>query len=392
MINNGPGIVETDYSNAILTKPGKKFLVYLLDYLLVLVIAILFFGLIDMIGNTFPSYQTLKSDTTSSQSSLYKIVYDSHLSSQTSTSDFMDEAQIVNDYMYGLALASTSDSSYKEMSAFSGKEKINSDNDRIFYYYNTYRQENKDQYESQFDTSSYLTTIYPNSNSYFTSNYGYYLLNEESAELMINYILYSTNAQGKTIYQAVESDYKSAYEAAMKDLQTSSAYKQASDKFEAGKDRILLSRTSYLLIGYIISCSICFIMFPLIFKNGQTIGMKAFGMVATSIEGIKLSILSLLSKWLMLFIEFFNINLFSVFILFGTEGMYLLGVNIWGFINILYISIFSLIILFASLIVMIVKRKDHQTLSEIISMQLMRNSKEFKLEEKKEEKEEETHE
>lgn len=392
MINNGQGIVETDYSNAILTKPGKKFLVYLLDYLLVMVIAILFFGLIDLTGNAFPSYQAIKNETSTSQSDLYKIVYSSHLSSQTSTSDFMDETQIVNDYMYGLALASASDSSYKEMSAFSGKEEVNADNDRIFYYYNTYRQDNKDQYESQFDTSSYLIKIYPNSNTYFTSNNGFYLLTQNSAELMINYILYSTNTQGKTIYQAIESDYKSSYEAAMKDLQTSSAYKQASDKFEAGKDRILLLRTSYLLIGYILSCSICYIMLPLIFKNGQTIGMKAFGMIATSIEGNKPKVLSLLSKWLMLLIELFSINLFSVFILFGAEGRYLLGVNVWGFINILYVSIFSLAIMFASLIVMIAKRKDHQTLSEIISMQLMRNSKEFKLEEKKEEKEEETHE
>lgn len=76
----------------------------------------------------------------------------------------------------------------------------------------------------------------------------------------------------------------------------------------------------------------------------------------------------------------FSANSLSCFILFGTQGMYLLTFNIWGFINILYVSIFSLLLVIVSFFLMIFRKSNHQTLSETICMIVAKNTKEFKVE------------
>lgn len=380
MINNGPGVIETDYSKALMAKPGKRLLVYLLDYLIVLVGSILLFGLFDLVGNAIPSYQSLKEQTGAAQSNLYQIVYDSHLSESTSTIDFITETEIVDEYVYGLVLASSNEESLKDVDPYTDKKMMDVESDRVYYYYHAYR--STDVYPSSFDVDSYLTAVFPNSNSYFViSTDGYFLLSEESVTLVDDYIRHGTNARGKEIYESIRADYSSSYEKAMEDLETSKRYSDASRTFEEGKDSILMVRGSFLIVGYILSCMIFLFVLPLCLRNGRTVGMKAFGMVLTDGNGQKPGIGHIFSKSVIQFLEFFSTNMIAVFVLFGTEGMYLLPLNIWGFINILYLSITSFILLIVSMFVVIFKRKNHQSLSEIISMTTMRNAREFMLEE-----------
>lgn len=111
-----------------------------------------------------------------------------------------------------------------------------------------------------------------------------------------------------------------------------------------------------MIIGYILATAISYILFPLIFKDGKTIGFKVFGLAFTTIDDELLKISSILIKSLLMLIIGFSANSLSCFILFGTQGMYLLTFNIWGFINILYVSIFSLLLVIVSFFLMIFRK------------------------------------
>lgn len=173
---------------------------------------------------------------------------------------------------------------------------------------------------------------------------------------MNDYILYSKNENGKIIYDSIKTDYRNAYKDCMNDIQTSKSYKETLTKFNSEKNTILMTRGSFLIIGYILATAISYILFPLIFKDGKTIGFKVFGLAFTTIDDEQLKISSILIKSLLMLIIGFSINSLSCFILFGIQGMYLLTFNIWGFINILYVSIFSLLLVIVSFFLMIFRK------------------------------------
>lgn len=381
MINNGSGEKENLYATAVVAKPGKKVLAYFLDYCLTLVFSILLFALFDLISLAVPSYTNLKDETSKAQTNLYQIIYGSHLSSYDDGNVFMSEDKIVENYVYGIVLSSSSDESLSKMNQYKDKEKMNKETDRIFYYYNNYRVENKNLFEGDsYIGDEYLSKVFPKSKLYFEIKDGYPILNINSVTLLNDYILYSKNENGKIIYDSIKTDYRNAYKDCMSDIQTSKSYMETLTKFNSGKNTILMTRGSFLIIGYILATAISYILFPLIFKDGKTIGFKVFGLAFTTIDDELLKISSILIKSLLMLIMGFSANSLSCFILFGTQGMYLLTLNIWGFINILYVSIFSLLLVIVSFFLMIFRKNNHQTLSETICMIVAKNTKEFKVE------------
>lgn len=381
MINNGSGEKENLYATAVVAKPGKKALTYFLDYCLTLVFSILLFALFDLISLAVPSYTNLKDETSKAQTNLYQIIYDSHLSSYDDGNVFMSEDKIVENYVYGIVLSSFSDETLSKMNQYKDKEKMNKETDRIFYYYNNYRVENKNLFEGDsYLGDEYLSKVFPKSKSYYEIKDGYPILNISSVTLLNDYILYSKNENGKIIYDSIKTDYRNAYKDCMNDIQTSKSYKETLTKFNSDKNKILMTRGSFLIIGYILATAISYILFPLIFKDGKTIGFKVFGLAFTTVDDELVKISSILIKSLLMLIMGFSANSLSCFILFGAQGMYLLTLNIWGFINILYVSIFSLLLVIVSFFLMIFRKNNHQTLSETICMIVAKNTKEFKVE------------
>ena len=361
--------------------PGKKALAYILDYCLTLIYSILLFALFDLISLAVPSYTNLKDETSKAQTNLYQIIYDSHLSSYDDGNVFMSEDKIVENYVYGIVLSSSSDETLSKMNQNKDKEKMDKETDRIFYYYNNYRVENKNLFEGDsYIGDEYLSKVFQKSKSYYEIKDGYPILNINSVTLLNDYILYSKNENGKIIYDSIKADYRNAYKDCMSDIQTSKSYKETLTKFNSGKNTILMTRGSFLIIGYILATAISYILFPLIFKDGKTIGFKVFGLAFTTIDDELVKISSILIKSLLMLIMGFSANSLSCFILFGTQGMYLLTFNIWGFINILYVSIFSLLLVIVSFFLMIFRKNNHQTLSETICMIVAKNTKEFKVE------------
>lgn len=383
-LNNGTAVKESQYKTAVVAKGGKKILAYLLDFFLNLAMTLLLFALIDMIANSIPAYASIKNDTASAQTALYQIVYDSKLSSATSSSYFMTEEELRNEYLYGIIITSYPDETLKDTEPYKNYSAMGKENDRLFYYYTTYKSEHSASYSDSKALSydEYLETIYPNSKDYFQSDDGYPVLKEDIASNLREYILGSYEP-GKEIYDNLTTDRSSAVISALnKDLPSSLEYQEKYLAFNNGKDKILTARASFLLIGYIMSSAISFIMFPFIFKDGKTLAFKAMSLAYTDLEGNSPKWFQNIFHFAIMTIEESGMIILAVFLLFGSEGMYLLSLNIWGFINILYLTIFSALLMLASCLFVVFNKKTRQSLSEISSLLIAKNTKEYIIEEK----------
>lgn len=385
---------ESVYKNALIPTSGRKLLAGLLDFILTLAFSLLLFGIVDSIANSFSSYQSIKNEITSSQTNLYQIIYDSKLSKASSTSSFLTEDQVFDDYVYGIVIAS-SDKDLKDVHPYSDYEEKNKDNDGIYYFYNTYKKEHQDDFidcysEKEGETydfrykkysyDEYLSTFFPNSKDYFINNGDDYpILSVENAEYLRNYLA-NSYTKGEHIYNNLKTDYINAYNNALyKELASSKSYVENLNNFNNGKDTVLKIRGSILLCSYIVSTGLTYLMFPLIFKEGRTVGLKVFSLVYTDQKGNKPSYLLVTFRSLVLLLENSGMLSIAVFLLFSSQGMYLLTFTLWGFINILYLTIISIVLMIISIGFILFRKKTRQSLSETISMLIAKDTRDFKL-------------
>lgn len=379
MINNGKAIKDSLFKDALVASPGRKILAFLLDFFLNLVFALLFFALLDLSSNAFPQYKSLQRETTAAQANLYQLIYDSKLNKKTQTSSFMTEEELAKETIYGLVLSSNEDKTIKDDLHYQGYFEYNKDNDGLFYYYTNYKKEHQSDFESKALTpDGYLNAIYPNSKEYFSLVDDYPLLTKEAASSLDNYIR-DGYEPGQEIYNKINSDYLASHKKAMEDLETSKSYKDELNKFTVGKDSILQIRGSFLIVGYILSIILSYLILPIFFKNGKSVGYKVLSLAYVTYSGEEPKVLSQIIKFFIFLFEEFGMNLIAVFLLFGAEGRFFLSLNIWGFINILYASLFSYLLLIISLILMLIKKENHQSLAEIASLLITKDTRDFKL-------------
>lgn len=386
---------ESLYKNALIATPGRKLLADLLDFILTLALTLLLFGIVDSIANSFGSYQAIKDGITSAQTNLYNIIYESKLSKASSTSSFLTEDQVFDDYIYGIVLSS-SDKDLSNVHPYVDYEKKDEKNDGVYYFYHTYKKEHQDDFKDCYDNQSenpydyrykeygyedYLSTFFPNSKDYFIKNENsdYPILSVENAEYIRNY-LSSSYTKGEEVYTNIKTDYLNAYNNALyKELLMSTSYSSNLNTFNNGKDMVLSIRESILVCCYIVANGLTYLMFPLIFKEGRTVGFRVFSLVYTDQKGNKPNYLLVFFRSLVLFLEGIGMLSIAVFLLFSSQGMYLLTFNLWGFVNILYLTIFSLVLTIISMCFICFRKKNHQSLSEIIAMLVAKDTRDFKL-------------
>jgi len=382
---------ESLYRNALIAPISRKLLASVLDFFITLALSILLFSVFDWIGGYFPSYSSIKETTTESQTKLYQLIYDSHLSNKTTSSNFLSIEEVFQEYVYGITISSDTEENLSENETFKNYKEMNETNDRIFYYYHTYKKNNQSDYldaegngydysYKDYTYSEYVNKVFPTSKDYFIDNNGYPLLTNEKALALRNYLTDSSYSVGKEIYDNLYIDYTNIYKEALnKDLVSSSSYQSLITSFNESKDSILYIRGSILLSGYILSTIILYIILPIILKEGRTIGFRVFGLVYVDQKNNKPNVGLLSIRSLVLLIEQMSMLAIAVFVLFGSQGVYLLTFTLWGFINIFYTSIISLVLIIVSFIFTLAFKKRKQSLSEVISLLVCKDTRDFKL-------------
>ncbi len=133
-----------------------------------------------------------------------------------------------------------------------------------------------------------------------------------------------------------------------------------------------------LFASYLLSSIILFIVFPLIFKDGKTLTFKIFGMATTLKDGNRPNWINYSIKCFANLLEYLVVISLIGLVFFSGDIISLFSITLFGFFNLLTMSLFSIVLLICSIIYTFIN-KNKQTISEFASNQFVKDGKEFNI-------------
>lgn len=386
---------ESFYKNSPVVTLRKKILPYLLDYFLTLILSLLLYVGVNAIGETLPYFKNIQSEASSIQLDLYSLVNDSGIRHQGEdgflvTSEYKLEKMIKEEVLYSLKINNNANSNSAIYDGFEALDLNNKEhNNGIYYYFINYKVNNLNLYNEEYKVKDYGIDFYLNEivklkeNNYFeqglyVNDLNYPLIKYDIAIAIDEYYRNSNYKIGSDYYNEIYSLYYSGINKAMNDLiYGNTSYISLNNKHNELVNDMLNFRGNALLISYVLSVIIIYLIFPLILKEGRTIGLRVFKLVSIDINGNKVSILNNLIRMLVSIFSVFSLLIIDIFLLFGTQAMYFFNINLLGFINIFVLSLISLIFNLISIAFTFINKNRHQNIEETLAMIVVVDGDEF---------------
>ena len=386
---------ESFYKNSPVVTLRKKILPYLLDYFLTLILSLLLYVGVNAIGETLPYFKNIQSEASSIQLDLYSLVNDSGIRHQGEdgilvTSEYKLEKIIKEEVLYSLKINNNANSNSAIYDGFEALDLNNKEhNNGIYYYFINYKVNNLNLYNEEYKVKDYGIDFYLNEivklkeNNYFeqglyVNDLNYPLIKYDIAIAIDEYYRNSNYKIGSDYYNEIYSLYYSGINKAMNDLiYGNTSYISLNNKHNELVNEMLNFRGNALLISYLLSVIIIYLIFPLILKEGRTIGLRVFKLVSIDINGNKVSILNNLIRMIVSIFSVFSLLIIDIFLLFGTQAMYFFNINLLGFINIFVLSLISLIFNLISIAFTFINKNRHQNIEETLAMIVVVDGDEF---------------
>lgn len=394
--------VESIYSKNVVVSPKKKILVYLFDYLLCLVLTFVLYTCINFINGFFPYVTSIQEDSMNIQQDLYETVEDSYLSYvDDSTGLLVDrEVQIErilkNNVLYVLNSYGDEYSSRINSVIYNGFNSLDltslKEGDGLYTYFVTFKTNNIDDFndKNNYGSEYYLNNIIKiNENEYFevgkyNEDLNYPLLKLEYA-LALDEHFHNESYRVET-YDEIYNIYYEGLRNGINDVvSTYIPYVNLYSRFSENTNSMLNIRGNIILISFLISLIITYLLFSLIYKNSRTLGMKLFKQGACKIDGSKTTILNDVIRLIIQLFSSFSLQIPVIFFLFGSQAMYFFDVNLLGFINIYILGLVSFCLAIFSFIFTFINKDTHQNVEEFLAKIVIKDINEFNvIEEKKE--------
>lgn len=382
------------YKNSTNVKPLKKLGAYAIDYFFTLVITVFLYGLISLIVGYFPITTSTQEVALRAQNELYKITENSYLSYRVDKNLVSEKAQINRiikaNVIYTFKLNESlnvdrlNSNLYKEYSSLNLTSKY--DNDGMFLYFNDFKVKNIDDYQNKevADNFYYEKILKNNEKHYFTKglyseNSDYYLINQETAELIHEYYLNNDYSKGKEVYDYIYNLYKEGLKEGRSDLINNYIpYIDANSMHQQAINDMLNIKGNSLLFSYLISVAICYLALPFCFKNGKTLSFRVLKIAVVTSKEYKPNRINVsLNALLALFSNFSSLIIVS-FLVFGGQSKYFFDVNLLGFINIYIMGFISLAFIILSYIFTFLN-KGHSNVEEFLLLREIKDINEFKV-------------
>lgn len=269
-------------------------------------------------------------------------------------------------------------------------------NDDLSYYFLSYRESHKDAFTPTYvigdvdysnniyeyfykgilklDTeaySSYLETGLDLSKPFYRVS----ILSKNSAKALHQYvILNSYNSDGKAIYDSLLTNYSTAVSTGINEIESSNKdYQTLLNSFVANYSAFKRNETLSLSLAFITSFLVYFVLLPLIFKDGQTLGMKVFHLHYERTDGKKPGFGFFLISYSLLFLSLIWM-IAVVSALLGEWGI--MTISLSGKFRFLYIAFFSAIYAVASLIFFF-SGKEHLSFANYSGRLIMKDADMF---------------
>jgi hypothetical protein len=130
------------------------------------------------------------------------------------------------------------------------------------------------------------------------------------------------------------------------------------------------------MIVYFLITIVWYVVFPIILKNGASLANKAFRMGASTKNGDEIPLWSILLKWGMKTLEYFNVVYFVLILLYSIHSKTFMEYKIFGTIKFELFYFVSVGIMILSAIMCATDKKKYRTLSDYVSSQEMKDLRE----------------
>lgn len=394
--------IESIYSKSVVVSPKKKILVYLFDYLLCLVLTFVLYTCINFINGFFPYVTSIQEDSINIQQDLYETVEDSYLSYvDKSTGLLVDrEVQIErilkNNVLYVLNSYGDEYLSRVNSVIYNGFNSLDltslKEGDGLYTYFVTFKTNNIDDFKDKnnYGSEYYLNNVLNiNENGYF--EIGKYQNDPNYPLLKLEYALaldehFHNESYRVETYDEIYNIYYEGLKNGINDVvSTYIPYVNLYSRFSENTNSMLNIRGNIILISFLISLIITYFLFPLIYKNSKTLGMKLFKQGACKIDGSKTTILNDVIRLIIQLFSSFSLQIPVIFFLFGSQAMYFFDVNLLGFINIYILGLVSFCLAIFSFMFTFINKGTHQNVEEFLAKIVIKDINEFNvIEEKKE--------
>jgi len=320
-----------------------------------------------------------------------------------------------NDETQALTYTELDENNNEKTVTLSLKDTINDsdtyDNDDLAYYFLSYRENNKDimpvsylldsvDYSSnryEFYYQGILKMTSASSKSYLEDNFVFNkpllntsILNKDTAVLLHKYVvLKKATNEGSDAYNYFYDIYKSAVSFGIDEIEKkNSVYISLLNTFLSDYASFKRCQTIPLSLAYVFCFLIFFVLLPLIFHNGQTLGMKIYHLQYERKDGNKPVFLNFFARSILLFIS----EIWLLALVAAILGQFsILTVTLWPTFRFLYLAVFSLIVGIASLITFFAT-KDQVFLNEWAGSLVVKDMDKFSPEKEEETKDDMNHE
>lgn len=394
-------------------KKGRRLVVMLIDYFLVLLVSFSLFALvIQPIFNQLPSTKEVEKQYKEKQDLVLDEIVSTHLQKKNSKENLVSVSSESKNYIVKLLKFSTtkySDIDYyelkqgkKEYAEIKTEELLSYQdkdgfyqNDDILYYYLNFRNENKADYVSEIDTYSLIdvnTKLLKLDNenkslvsSDFDMNADVFYLSKANTKILLDYVNYNTES-GKELYQKLSYLYRSVVINAISEVEKNyTPYINKMNEFNTVYHKYSSMLGWMLVLAYVIAFLICYVPFQLIFRHGRTIGYRFFSLAMSRTDQMELRAWNVIVKDLVTFIMTFS-SIFFMPVLLGKID--LLSCYLFGPVTLFQMILFSFLMIVVSIVFFFIS-KSNQTLSDFasqtITVDLREKEEDFMIEQDKKE-------
>lgn len=374
------------YQDAVLLKRPRKALASFLDILILFIFSVVLFSASDAILSVMPSYKTIQNEAGKRQENLYGIVAASKLSEyeegRLSTPEACAEKYLKASVLATLMEVKPEAEISKKI--YDGVEPITEETDGLFYYFTEFKTTNNLLFNEESRNNTGIEYYHreilgEKGLLYFDCSEDYPRLTASSALAIDQYYL-SASAEGEKIYEDVIKLYSDGNRKARADLEENYLpYLSEYAAFASCRDSLLEMRGIAILVSYVVSVLLVYLLFPLLFHDGKTISYRILDIGVTDLEGRVPGIGNHLLRNVFALLENMFLPFFLALLFFGGEGIYFMDINILGFFNLFVGMVFGIVFLVLSSLFDLWTRKGvHQTLVELLSLIVVRDGKEFK--------------
>ncbi len=378
-------------------KKGRRFVVMLIDYFLVMLVSFSVFALaIQPIFDVLPSTKEIETRYQQKQVQVMNEIVSTHLQKRDDNDNLISVSTESKNYIVKLLKFSTTkydDIDYYELKQ--GKKEVveikdedllsyqdtdgNYINDDILYYYLNFRKQNKINYSEEItdytisDINSKLLKLDGDNKDFVSDNFDaskdVFYLSEENTKILLDYVNYSTES-GKTLYQNLSSLYRTVILSAIDEIEKNyTPYVEKMNEFHAVYKQYSSRLGWMLVLSYVIGFLVCYLPFQLAFKHGRTIGYRFFSLALTRADCMELKAWNVIVKDIVLFILDLSTIFFMPVLLGKIE---LLSCTLLGPITLFQIVLFAFLLILVSLVFFFVS-KSNQALSDFASQTITVN-------------------